>query len=98
MRNVHLIAYDIVEPKRWRHIYKAMCGHGDRVQYSVFRCELSAMELQRLKSQVWPILNLEEDRIMIVDLGPAGGRGDECIEFWGEPIVSPPEQRSATII
>lgn len=97
MRNVHLIAYDISSPKRYRQIHKAMCGHGDPVQYSVFRCELTDMELQRLKDQLWPKLNLTEDRVMIVDLGPIEGRGDKCIEFWGNPLTFP-TQRTATII
>ncbi|WP_437202905.1 CRISPR-associated endonuclease Cas2 [Planctomicrobium sp. SH664] len=97
MRSVHLIAYDISCPKRYRKLYKAMCGHGDPLQYSVFRCELDDMELQQLKDLLWPILNLREDRVMIVDLGPIEGRGDECIEFWGNPCVTP-SPRTATII
>ncbi|MFV0446576.1 MAG: CRISPR-associated endonuclease Cas2 [Planctomycetaceae bacterium] len=97
MRNVHLIAYDIACPKRYRHVYKAMCGHGDPLQYSVFRCELSDLELQKLKEQLWPVLNLAEDRVMIVDLGPIDGRGDDCIEFWGNP-KSIPHSRDATIV
>lgn len=97
MRHVHLIAYDISCPKRYRKIYKAMCGHGDPVQLSVFRCELSDEELQQLKERLWPNLNLSEDRVMIVDLGPIEGRGDECIEYWGQPLVTP-SARSATIV
>lgn len=97
MRNVHLIAYDISDPKRYRQVYKAMCGHGDPLQYSVFRCELSPIELQQLKEKLWPVLNLAEDRVMIVDLGPADGRGDECIEFWGDPRVTPPVRSSVIV-
>lgn len=97
MRNVHLIAYDICCKKRYRKVYQAMCGHGDSVQYSVFRCELTDMELQHLKDLIWPHLNLGEDRVMIVDLGPIEGRGDECIEFWGDPRTVP-AAREATII
>ncbi len=97
MRSVHVIAYDIADPKRYRKVYKAMCGAGDALQYSVFRCELSETELQKLKDQVWPLLNLAEDRVMIVDLGPIEGRGDECIEFWGNPRVVP-RNRSALIV
>lgn len=89
MRNVHLIAYDICDPKRYRQVYRAMCGHGDPLQYSVFRCELSETELLGLKETLWPVLNLAEDRVMIVNLGPVEGRGDECIEFWGAPCVEP---------
>lgn len=97
MRNVYIIAYDISEPKRYRQIYKAMCGAGDSLQYSVFRCELSQVELQQLKSDMWPQLNLAEDRVMIVDLGPAEGRGDDCIDFWGNPRVTPAD-RSAIVV
>ena len=89
--------YVISLPKRYRQIYKAMKGAGESLQYSVFRCELSEVELQELKMKVWPILNLEEDRVMIVNLGPVEGRGDECIEFWGNPRSDPPE-RGAIIL
>lgn len=97
MRSVHIISYDIADAKRLRRVYKTMRGHGDPLQYSVFRCELSETELQKLKEVLWPILNLAEDRVMIVDLGPAAGRGDECVEFWGNPRVEPPD-RSATVV
>ncbi len=96
-RHVYLIAYDVTCPKRYRKIHKSMQGCGDRLQYSVFRCELDERELLRLQSEVWPVINLEHDRMMIVNLGPLKGRGEECIEFWGRPIVTP-EQPAARII
>ncbi len=89
MRNIHIIAYDIMDKKRYRRIYRAMCGHGDPLQYSVFRCPLSPEELQRLKDTLWPLLNLAEDRVMIVRLGPVDGGGDDAIEYWGTPRVEP---------
>lgn len=89
MRNVHIIAYDIAEPKRYRRIYPVMCGHGDPLQYSVFRCPLSDTELQSLKDTLWPLLNLAEDRVMIIRLGPVKEGGDDAIEFWGLPCVQP---------
>lgn len=97
MRSVFLIAYDITCPKRYRKIYPVMCGYGDPLQYSVFRSELSDQELHSLKELLWPLMNHDEDRVMIVDLGPINGRGDECIEFWGEPKVTP-QPRTATIL
>jgi hypothetical protein len=42
-------------------------------------------------------LNLAEDRVTIVDVGPVDGRGDDGIEFWGNAQSHPPG-RSATII
>jgi CRISPR-associated protein Cas2 len=97
MRHVFIIAYDISDPKRYRQLYKSMKGAGDSLQYSVFRCELSETELQELKMKVWPVLNLDHDRVMIINLGPVEGRGDECIEFWGNPRSDPPD-RNAIIL
>ena len=97
MRNVYLVSYDVADPKRLKKTYKSMCGFGVPLQYSVFRCELSQMERQRLKETVWKLLNFEVDRVMLVDLGPVGARGDECFEFWGRPRVEPPSRR-ATIL
>ena len=92
MRNVYLVSYDVADEKRLRRTYKKMCGFGDPVQYSVFRCELSPTERQLMKASLWEILNWAEDRVMLVDLGPAGARGDDCVEFWGEPRVAPPDR------
>ncbi|NLE39527.1 MAG: CRISPR-associated endonuclease Cas2 [Pirellulaceae bacterium] len=97
MRNVFLVSYDVADPKRLRRTYTKMCGFGAPVQYSVFRCELTPTERQLLKEALWDILNWEQDRVMLVDLGPAGARGDQCVEFWGEPLVGLPT-RSAVIV
>jgi CRISPR-associated protein Cas2 len=87
MRNVFLVCYDVADDKRLRQTYKKMCGYGDPLQYSVFRCELSATEKQLMKEALWAILNLEHDRVMLVNLGPTGTRGRNCVEFWGHPRV-----------
>lgn len=87
MRNVYLLCYDVADPKRLRRTYRKMCGFGDPLQYSVFRCDLSPTEKQLLKEALWEILNWQEDRVMLVNLGPVGARGDQCVEFWGEPRV-----------
>jgi len=97
MRNVYLLCYDVADDKRLRKTYKKMCGFGNPLQYSVFRCELSATEKQRMKEALWDILNWDKDRVMLIDLGPAGARGDECIEFWGDPRVELP-RRVAVIV
>ena len=97
MKTVYLISYDVCDAKRLRQTYKKMCGFGTALQYSVFRCELSPLQLQSLKEQLWEILNLEQDRVMLVDLGPAGARGDQCVEFWGHTRMQIPS-RVAVII
>jgi len=97
MRTIYLIAYDICCDKRYRKIYPLMCGAGEPLQYSVFRCPMTAVELQLLKDKIWPLLKLDEDRMMIVDLGPSNGRGRQCIECWGQPLVSPAVPKAAIV-
>lgn len=89
MRNVYLVAYDVADAKRLRLTYRKMCGFGEPLQYSVFYCELSPVERQLLQEDLWSILEFSQDRVMIVDLGPSGGAGSECIEFWGAPRALP---------
>lgn len=97
MRNVFLVSYDVCDAKRLRQTYKKMCGFGISLQYSVFRCELNPLQLHSLKEQLWEILNLDEDRVMVVDLGPVGARGDDCVEFWGTSRMEKPS-RAAVIV
>ena len=97
MRTVYLVCYDVADDKRLRRTRKKMCGFGDPVQYSVFRCELSPVERQSMKEALWEILNWDHDRVMVINLGPTGGRGDECIEFWGQLQTELPS-RTATIV
>ena len=97
MRSVFLVCYDVADDKRLRKTYKKMRGFGDPVQYSVFRCELSPTEKQLMKESLWAILNWNDDRVMLVDLGPVGARGDDCVEFWGDPRVEPPSRAAAIV-
>jgi CRISPR-associated protein Cas2 len=97
MRSVYLVCYDVANDKRLRRTYKKMRGFGEPLQYSVFRCELSPTERQFMKEALWDILKWDQDRVMLIDLGPAGARGDECIEFWGDPRVELP-RRAAVVV
>ena len=71
MRNRYVVCYDISDPERCRKVHGLMQGYGDRAQYSVFLCELNGMELTYLKRDLTELLNLNEDRALIVDTGPA---------------------------
>lgn len=68
-RRRYLIAYDIREPTRLRRICKLMEAHGDRLQYSVFICDLTRTELIHLRADGEQIMNMTKDSVVIVDLG-----------------------------
>ena len=71
MRNRYFVCYDVRDPKRLVQTYKHMRGYGDPVQYSVFMCELNGREIIYMKEDIGAILNLTEDRLLIINTGPA---------------------------
>ncbi|MCY2946353.1 MAG: CRISPR-associated endonuclease Cas2 [Planctomycetota bacterium] len=94
MRFSYLIAYDIVEPKRWRKVYRILRGVGDPIQYSLFHAELSKMERVLLLEKLLPWINEAHDRLMLVNLGVAqdGFLDEKRIEWYGSELLSCPDQ------
>jgi CRISPR-associated protein Cas2 len=68
-RRRYLIAYDISDPRRLRRVCKTMEEYGERLQYSVFLCDLSRSELTHARAQVEAEMDLGLDSVVIVDLG-----------------------------
>jgi CRISPR-associated protein Cas2 len=83
MRNRYVVSYDVSEPKRLRRVHKLMKGYGIPLQYSVFQCDLSQSERVLLIEALTPVINHREDQVMLINLGPADGRGCESIEVMG---------------
>lgn len=71
MEHLYIISYDISEPKRWRRIFKIMCGYGEWLQLSVFQCRLSQSRLLQLEAGLRKEMNQDEDHVLMVDIGPA---------------------------
>ena len=44
-----LVCYDVRDPERLRKAAKHLEGYGERMQYSVFRCWLTRVEMERLR-------------------------------------------------
>ncbi len=92
-----MVCYDITDSKRLHQTYKTMRGYGERVQYSVFSCRLSLKELIYMKEDLGNILNHEEDRVMIIDMGPVGANTDKKTTTIGIPMESKTEEPSVVI-
>jgi CRISPR-associated protein Cas2 len=88
MRNVVFVSYDISDDKRLRAVYRYMRGRGEHVQYSVFRCELSATERARLIMGLADLIDHDADQVLLIDIGPAEGRGADSVEALGRAFVT----------
>lgn len=89
-RRSYLVAYDIRDPLRLREVHKAMKGFGDPMQYSVFLCDLDAMERVAMVRALRDVVNERADSVAIVDLGEAGTAADDRFLFIGPRRPRPP--------
>lgn len=96
MRQTYIVTYDVCNPKRLRKVYELMCGYGDHLQLSVFRCELDRTELTTLKAGLGKLIHHGEDQVMFVDVGPTDGRGSTSIHAIGKPYIF--AERSALVL
>ncbi|MCA1278271.1 CRISPR-associated endonuclease Cas2 [Saccharopolyspora sp. 7B] len=90
-RHRYLVAYDIRDPTRLRRVAATLERFGERVQYSVFLCDLSGADLADLRFELGRVLDAAQDSVLLVDLGPCDhARAMEVLgtgRAW--PVVGP---------
>jgi CRISPR-associated protein Cas2 len=67
LRDWYLVCYDIRDDARLRRVRKLMLGYGHRLQYSIFRCRLTARDIERMKWELSRIM-LSEDSLVVASL------------------------------
>jgi len=93
--HAYIVAYDISDPKRWRHVFRAMKGYGQRLQLSVWQCRLDGGRRIEMAMALERLIDREADNVVILDLGPA----DEVtlnVESFGKGFE--PIKRTARIL
>lgn len=81
--NFYLVSYDISDQRRLREVRKAVEGFGRRLHYSVYRCDLNRKGKVELEAELSGLINHKEDRVMLIDLGPADSDTENRITFLG---------------
>ncbi|MCC6930373.1 MAG: CRISPR-associated endonuclease Cas2 [Gemmatimonadaceae bacterium] len=98
MRRRYLVAYDVSDAQRLRRTYRVMNGFGDPVQYSLFVCDLSPVERQIMHERLTAVINLKDDRVLIVDLGAADSRLAASFDVLGRQLAIGRDSYQATVI
>ena len=62
-RACHVIAYDIPDDKRRNKVARALEGHGERVQYSVFECQLTDRQFGELWKELKSLTEAKKDSL-----------------------------------
>lgn len=84
-----LVAYDIRDDLRLRKVYDIVRSHGDRLQYSVFVCDLDPIEKLGLKAALRDVIHFDSDSVAFIDLGEPGRATSATIEFMGTSLSLP---------
>ena len=90
MRQTFIVTYDVCDAKRLRKVFKLMKGFGDHLQLSVFRCELDPSDVVTLRARLDEVIDHVVDQVLLIDVGPAEGRGATSIRALGKAYVPPP--------
>jgi CRISPR-associated protein Cas2 len=86
VRRTYIVAYDISDPRRLRHVYRTMRGFGERLQLSVFCCDLTAADRVRMIAALMDIVDHAQDQVVVVDLGPTSANPIKSMEGLGRPL------------
>lgn len=87
MRLNYIVTYDIRCDKRLRRVFRVCKDFGIHLQYSVFECDLTAPDKLRMESRLKEVMNLVEDQVLFIELGPAAQRGERTISAIGQTYV-----------
>lgn len=83
----YLVSYDIAHPRRLRRVARICESYGTRLQYSVFECALDGLRFERLKADIWEVIQHDADQVLFVSLGAAAGDASLIIQAIGQPYT-----------
>jgi len=95
-RRSYLCTYDVASDKagdkRRSRLFDLLMDHGEHVQFSVFLCVLTRIEITRLHAAAEEILHRDQDKLLLLDLGPDGidwTAGLRCVgKIWTPQVRS----------
>ena len=77
---LYVVTYDISCQKRRTKLANLLLAYGQRVQYSVFECQLKTQEFRELCVKVKKVVRLPEDSVRMY---PLSGHTLEQVEILG---------------
>lgn len=83
-----VVCYDIADERRLRKVARTMLSFGQRVQRSVFECELQERDLQKLKVAIEAIIDMRRDSVRLSRL--CGSCRRKRLAWGAEPIQEAP--------
>jgi CRISPR-associated protein Cas2 len=82
---LYAISYDVVDDRRRLQVSHALLDYGERVQKSVFECNVELDQFALLVKRLGMIINAEEDSVRIYQIC---GNCKEKIQILGQGHVT----------
>ena len=76
-RRFTLVSYDISADGRRARVAKLLRDYGDRVQYSVFCCQVNPRERLQLEEALKERSDQSADQVLLLDAGAVEGRNPQ---------------------
>jgi CRISPR-associated protein Cas2 len=77
-----VVSYDVVNDRRRLKVAKVLTDYGQRVQKSVFECDLDERRYLKMKQQLDRLIDHEEDSVRYYSICPRCRRALE-VSGWG---------------
>ncbi len=85
----YVVAYDIPDDRRRNQVARFLNGYGERVQYSVWECMLTASQAEKMRQGLARRLKAEEDRVRIYRLCPVCAGEVQTLGQAAPPVEVP---------
>lgn len=93
-RRFTIVSYDISDDRRRTRVAKLLLDYGDRVQYSVFCCQVNARERVKLESALKQRMDQKGDQCLLLDAGPVQGQNPQpCMDYLGRVWQAQPRSQ-----
>lgn len=89
-RRRYVVAYDIPDDRRRNQVARFLNGYGERIQYSVWECLLSADQAEKMRQGLARRIQGEDDRVRIYRLCPVCAAEAQTLGR-ASPVVEVPE-------
>ncbi|WP_157679118.1 CRISPR-associated endonuclease Cas2 [Methylovulum psychrotolerans] len=66
MTNTAIVAYDIVDNKKRRKVFRCLQAWQLSCQYSLFECQLSQKQSEELLLQLCALIDISQDKLLFV--------------------------------
>jgi CRISPR-associated protein Cas2 len=84
-----VIAYDVSDDKCRSKVVKILERYGVRVNFSVFECMLTPLQLKTIKSSIMPLLDVRSDSVVYYTI---------CLNCYTKIEYQPPKKSNSKVI